>query len=238
MMNFHFSPWEATKGLERERRWKSMKPCGFEDRVDDYLLNRLPEDQAAEFEEHYFNCAPCFAELTAREEILRVVKTADVFRTAPESVKAEPESAPWFRRLAAFLTPRQWALAGAAALVLIAVFILLPRRSGQAPEFLLTDDANLRGGAITIISPMNYVRSSAVLPPFAWQSCGEGIEYRFSIANHKPMWETSTMETSITLPDEIKANLVSGETYTWQVKGFKKDGTLVAISSKVRFKVD
>jgi hypothetical protein len=62
MMNFHFSPWEATKGLERERRWKSMKPCRFEDRIDDYLLNRLPEDQTAEFEEHYFNCAR-FAEL-------------------------------------------------------------------------------------------------------------------------------------------------------------------------------
>jgi hypothetical protein len=223
--------------MERERRWKSMKLCRFKDRIDDYLLNRLPEDQAAEFEEHYFNCAPCFAELTARDEILRVVKTADVFRTAPESVKAEPETA-WLRRLGAFLAPRPWVLAGAAALVLIAVFILQPRRPGQAPDFLLTDDSTVRGGAITIISPLNYVRSSAALPPFEWQSYGEGIEYRFSIANHSPMWDKSTMETSITLPDEIKAKLVSGETYTWQVKGFKKDGTLVAISSKVRFKVD
>jgi len=235
-MNFHFSPWEATKGLERERRWKSMKPCRFEDRIDDYLLNRLPEDQTAEFEEHYFNCAPCFAELTARSEILSVVKTGDLFRTAPESVKAEAESATWLRRLWAFLTPQRWALAGAAAVVLIAVAIILPQRRGQAPDFLLTDDA-LRGGAITIISPVNYVRTSSAAP-FEWQSYGEGIEYKFSIGNHKPMWETPTMETSITLPEEIQAKLVPGETYTWQVKGFKKDGTLVAISSKVRFRVD
>lgn len=214
-----------------------MRVCRYRDRIDDYLLNRLPEDQAAEFEEHYFNCAACFAELTTREEILRVIKTGDVLRTAPEGVTAAADSSAWFRRIWAFLAPRQWALAGALALALVIVTVILPRGRGPAPEFLLTDDA-VRGGSITIISPVNYVRSSAALPPFEWQSYGEGIEYSFSIANHKPMWDTTTTETSITLPDEIKAKLVPGETYTWQVKGFKKDGTLVAISSKVRFKVD
>jgi hypothetical protein len=107
-------------------------------------------------------------------------------------------------------------------------------RNGDKPRLPLTDVA-LRGGAITIISPVNYVRTSPAAA-FEWQSYGEGIEYKFSIGNHKPMWETPTMETSITLPEEIQAKLVPGETYTWQVKGFKKDGTLVAISSKVRFR--
>ncbi|MDH4196606.1 MAG: anti-sigma factor [Candidatus Aminicenantes bacterium] len=213
-----------------------MKSCRFENRIDDYLLNRLPEDKAAEFEEHYFNCAPCFAELTAREELLRVIKTGDVLRTAPEGVTAAADSGAWFRRLWAFLTPRQWALAGAAALALVAVAIILPRGRGPTPEFLLTDDDTVRGGAITLISPVNYVRTSPAAP-FEWQSYGEGIEYKFFIANHKPMWETSATETSITLPEEIRAKLVPGETYVWQVKAFKKDGTLVAISSKVSFKV-
>jgi len=234
MMNFHLSPWEATKGLERGKRWKSMKLCRFKDRIDDYLLNRLSEDKAAEFEEHYFNCAGCFAELSAREEILRVVKTGDVFQTAPEPVETAAESPAWLRRLGAFLTPQQWALAGAAALVLIAVAIILPRRPGTAPEFVLTGDA-VRGGAITLVFPVTDVRTSP--EPFKWEDYGEGIEYRFSISNHAPLWETTTTETSILLPEEIRAKLVPGETYIWQVKGFKKDGTLVATSSKVRFKV-
>jgi len=234
MMNFHFSPWEATKGLEHGKRWKSMKSCRFRDRIDDYLLNRLPEDTAAEFEEHYFNCPACFAELTAREEILRVIKTGDVLRAAPEGVTAAAASSAWYRRLQAFLTPRQWALAGAAALALVAIAIFLPRGGGPAPEFLLTDDA-VRGGAITLVFPVTDVRTSP--EPFKWENYGEGIEYVFSISNHAPLWETMTRETSIKLPEEIRAKLVPGETYIWQVKGYKKDGTLVATSSKVRFKV-
>ncbi len=213
-----------------------MRSCRFETRIDEYLLNRLPEDEAAEFEEHYFNCAPCFADLAAREEVLQVIKTGDVFRTAPERVEAAAESPVWLRRLWASLTPRQWALAGAAALALVAVAVLIPRRPGPAaPQFFLTDDATVRGGAITLVFPVMDVRGP--IPPFEWQGYGEDVEYRFTIANHAPLWETSTTETRIVLPEDIRRKLVPGETYVWQVKGFKKDGTLVAISSRVRFKI-
>jgi len=51
-----------------------MNSCRFRQAIDDYLLQRLGEEEKAGFEEHFFNCRDCFEELKAREEILRVIK--------------------------------------------------------------------------------------------------------------------------------------------------------------------
>ena len=40
-----------------------MKTCHYEGLIDRYLLGKLGEKEAGEFEEHYFNCASCFAKL-------------------------------------------------------------------------------------------------------------------------------------------------------------------------------
>jgi len=45
-----------------------MKKCMFEDFIDDYLLNRLVKNKENKFEEHYFNCPFCFAQLARSQE--------------------------------------------------------------------------------------------------------------------------------------------------------------------------
>jgi tetratricopeptide (TPR) repeat protein len=52
-----------------------------EEIVENYLLGRLPEEDRVAFEEHYFECEPCFDELrtmrAAREELARAGVEAD-----------------------------------------------------------------------------------------------------------------------------------------------------------------
>ncbi|MBN2198304.1 MAG: zf-HC2 domain-containing protein, partial [Candidatus Aminicenantes bacterium] len=47
-----------------------MNSCPHRKLIDDYLLNRLGEDEKNRFEEHFFNCRFCFEELKAREEVV------------------------------------------------------------------------------------------------------------------------------------------------------------------------
>jgi len=51
------------------------------------------------------------------------------------------------------------------------------------------------------------------------------------------LWKTTTNENRVVLPDEVKAKMVPGERYSWQVKAFGPDGSLIAVSSRVQFLV-
>lgn len=213
-----------------------MSKCKFEDLIDGYLLNRLSKGEIEAFEEHYFNCPSCFEKLKERDVIIRTIKNN------PELLITEraEERLPWFaavkNELRAFFTPRQLVFAGLTALLVLVVFLaIIPRNQGPAPNFYLTDEETVRGSSITLISPvidMNQIPSY-----FEWKNLGENVEYQVSIFNHELLWKTTTKENRITLPEEVKARMVPGEKYSWQVKAFSPDGTLIAVSSKVQFKI-
>lgn len=58
------------------------KTCHYDHLIDEYLLDKLkPEDQAA-FEEHYFICPHCFAQLDQKSEIVQILKKEGVLETA------------------------------------------------------------------------------------------------------------------------------------------------------------
>ena len=60
------------------------KTCHYDHLIDEYLLDKLkPEDQAA-FEEHYFICPHCFAQLDQKSEIVQILKKEGVLETAGE----------------------------------------------------------------------------------------------------------------------------------------------------------
>jgi hypothetical protein len=78
----------------------AMKKCKYENYIDEYLLDKLrPEDQT-EFEEHYFICPHCFAQLDQKSEIVQILKKEGVLATPEtgcEHLLGRP--APWWRRL-------------------------------------------------------------------------------------------------------------------------------------------
>ncbi|MDM7918717.1 MAG: zf-HC2 domain-containing protein [Methanosarcina sp.] len=213
-----------------------MRKCKFEGMIDGYLLNKLSERDKELFEEHYFNCPACFEELQARSLIINTIKNHPEVLVSEEASLKVPLAARLKRELAAFFNVRQLAKAGIISLIFVAVIIaVVPKRQAILPDFTLTDTETVRGSSITLISPvidMNQVPSF-----FEWKKLGENVEYQISISNHELLWKTTTKENRVVLPDEIKAKMVPGERYSWQVKAFGPDGSLIAVSSRVQFLV-
>lgn len=213
-----------------------MKKCQCADQIDDYLLNRLEGAAKEKFEEHYFSCPSCFRMMEERDALVSTIKTggAWIFREEPAAGRRDWVPA-WKRALASF-TPRQWATVGVtAAVVLFAVFGVLPRFQGQTPQFVLSDNEIVRGESLTLISPVIDVRS--VPADFEWQKLREDVEYKIFVYNSSLLWTAVTRDTRIAVPDEVKRQMVAGQKYSWQVKAFSPKGTLIAVSSRVQFQV-
>jgi hypothetical protein len=207
-----------------------MTECKFEGLIDEYLLNKLSEEKRAPFEEHYFNCPSCFQQMTERDEMITVIKWKghQIFSDLMEEEQAQKPSV--WDRLFGFLTPKQWTLAAvSSALVLVVIFSVIPSLKTQSPQFYL-DDHQTRGRSITLISDSIPVK-------FQWQEVTDAWEYEIQINNHDPLWEKTTNDNFIILPDEAKDRMLPGVTYSWQVKAFSKEGTLIAESSKIQFSI-
>jgi hypothetical protein len=173
-----------------------MKKCKFENLIDEYLFDRLDETQKESFEEHYFNCPPCFKKMEESNEMIAVIKANgdEIFKDvyAPAKIRRS-----WLEPVLAFLTPRQWAMAAvSAALVLVVAIGVIPN----------------------------------------WQSLGENTEYKLFVFHQEELlWSTTTKENFVTLSENIKSLMAPSKKYSWQVKAFSPEGTLIAVSSRVQF---
>jgi len=212
-----------------------MRNCKYEKLIDSYLFNRLSEGEREEFEKHYFDCPVCFAQMEEREALISAVKYKghEIFQDIEQE---ELPRAPLLEQITAFLTPKQWALATAtAAILLVVALAVVPNLTTSHPEFFVNDDL-VRGGSIKLISPVITVDTFP--SEFRWESLGEDVEYKIEIFNHNLMWSATTTNNHIDLPEDIKNRMDPGEKYSWQVKAFSKEGTLIAVSSRVQFPVN
>jgi len=212
-----------------------MKKCEYEDLIDDYLRNKLSEADTKKFEEHYFNCSSCFQKMTEKEELLAVIKNKGYEIFQNEFLTEETKRSPWYEPLISLLTPRQWALAAvSAALILVVVLAVIPIMKSSSPQFFINEDL-VRGQSITLISPVIDIKN--VPSEFKWKNLGKDVEYKIYIYNDKLLWTATTKQNSITLPDEVKKLMTSDQKYSWQVKAFSPEGGLIAVSSRVQFKI-
>ncbi len=212
-----------------------MRKCKHEDLIDDYLLNKLSEEKKQEFEAHYFNCRACFEKMVERDEMLTAIKYKGHTMFQDLETEREVERTPVLEQIWAFLTPKQWALAAVTAAVLLVVALgVLPNLPTKSPQFFINDDL-VRGGSIKLISPVIAV--DAIPSQFRWESLGEDVEYKIEIYNHELLWSATTSNNYIALPQDVKERMVTGEKYSWQVKAFSAEGTLIAVSSRVQFPV-
>jgi hypothetical protein len=213
-----------------------MSKCRNQDLIDEYLLGKLKPEEQADFEEHYFICRSCFDKMSERNEIVQVLRQEGVLSTHEGRRAGEPRPGAWLVRVFAFLTPRRLAVAGvSAAAILLAVWLLIPRAGTVSPPLVLTDDGTVRGGTISVLSPVAEVTEAP--DSLEWKKAGEDVEYKVSLAGKSPLMSASTKETRIVLPDEVRAKMKAGQTYSWQVQAFKADGALVAESRRVRFRI-
>lgn len=213
-----------------------MRNCKFEEIIDKYLFNRLTEDEKNTFEEHYFNCPSCFEKMVERDELVAAIKYKgqEIFKDEYVAEAAKGET--WWEKVTSFLTPRQWTtVAVSAALIAVITFGVLPMLKPTSPQFYINDEA-VRGSKITLISPV--WESETVPSKFEWKKMGEDVDYKIYIYdNGNVVWDDTTKENFILLPEKIKKTFLSGEKYSWQVKAFSPEGSLISVSSRVQFKI-
>jgi len=213
-----------------------MKMCKCEYLIDDYLFNRLDDEKKKKFEEHYFNCPYCFEKMVERDELISLIKQKGDGIFQDEYVVEERKGATWFEKIVSFFTPKQWALIPVyTALLLIVVFIFIPYFKPAPPQFFISED-RVRGESITLISPVIDIKT--VPSKFEWKDSGEDVEYKIYIYDDgEKLWTTTTKDNFIVLPEKVRKRMTLGEKYSWEVKAFSPKGTLIALSSKVHFKI-
>ena len=220
-----------------------MKKCNSKVQIDDYLFNRLDEDTKEEFEKHYFNCPSCFKKMAERNELIAVVKSKGQTIFKDEYIAEAAKGETWLEKFTSFLTPRQWALSTvSAALLLAAIFYVIPNLKTTTPQFYIDEDAftvRTADNKISLISPI--IDRKTVQSKLEWVKLErEDVEYTVYIYNNGDLlWSETTKENSINLPEETKSQLmtIASEKYSWQVKAFSPEGTLISISGKVRFTI-
>jgi len=111
-----------------------------------YLLEKLSPEQREAYESHYFECDSCFLEL---QQLLAI----------REELEAQPSKAPVFRpEHRAFGAWWRWPALAAAAAVLVAAVILVPRYESVAPAPSAVSGAARAGAlaALARVEPPHY----------------------------------------------------------------------------------
>lgn len=209
-----------------------MRKCKFEDLIDDYLLNKLDEDNKKKFEEHYFNCPACFEKMVERDELISIIKDKGNMIFQDEYMAEEAKGASWFEKIVSLLTPKQWAAAAISTCLLLLVSFAVIFYFNSKPSFRL-DNPDIRGGQIII----KLIPPAGVPSKIEWSKAGEDVEYEIALNHNRvQLGAWTTKENFIVLPDEVKSRLTWGKKYSCEVKAFSPPGTLVA-SGETSFKI-
>jgi hypothetical protein len=204
-----------------------MKSCSQENRIDDYLLERMDESERTRFEEHYFNCSACFRAVQERDLALRAVKTAGV--PAFSAVRERP-------RRGAFGILRPWTAAvGGVCLLFVFGVLFGPGFFRKPTPWIPPIEDAVRGGAIAAIAPLGD--AAATPAALEWRPVGEGVEYAVTLTGPDVEWSGRTRESRIALPDATRRALRSGAEYRWQVKAFAPQGFFTGTSGTQTFRI-
>jgi len=214
-----------------------MTKCPYQSKIDPYLLGKLGEAESAAFEDHYFNCPPCFQETFARNELVDVIRDrgAILFPAEAEPRPVRRETA--WDRWKSILTPRPWAAVAAAAALILVVFVgVIPRSTPVGAGFSPIDDATVRGASVEAVSPAGVLARAP--ESFSWKGVAGAAEYAVTLFRGADIvWTAASADIRIAPPEQVRAGLESGTAYVWQVKAYSAQGTLLASSARTAFTI-
>jgi anti-sigma factor RsiW len=184
-----------------------MNNCQNRSFLDEYLLGRLSDPDRDAFEEHFFNCKQCFRDVRDGQALLAAIRTHGQRIFADGKARRLPRAG-WLRLL-------PYAFAGTA--VLLAAWIGLrprPQLPDLMPMTAPVSDA-VRGAAVAPIAPLG---SQSQAP---------------SILD----WSARSAEARIELPADVRAKLLPGLEYRWQVRAFAPQGGFLGASEYAVFRL-
>jgi len=216
-----------------------MRKCKFEEKIDDYLLDRLSKREKDEFEKHYFNCPICSEELIFREKIFETIreKGSEIFADVILDTH-KPAKISSFNKIAYFFRSKKWALAsiGILLIILSGSFFYLYQNLTQ-PGFFPPTGEIIRGEAITLLYPHGELKKYPKY--FYWKELGGNPKYLLCIFDDKNnlIWKVKTKNNRIKLPDKIKKLIKKENFYFWEVKALSPQGAIIGKSRRGIFRI-
>jgi hypothetical protein len=219
--------------------------------VEKYLLNELLPHQRAEFEEHYFGCQECAADLRATAEFLDIARK-ELQRGSIGSTATKPPRRSWLELLLrpAVLTPAFGLLLG---IIVYQNSVILPRFNGQMallrqPSVVTSISligGNSRGGAAPAVSgaagqPVLLSFDIPAAQPYPGYTCA------LTDASGAVVWRVpvSAVQAQDTVSISIPAGAVRPGDYTLVVQGVNAqdrsdgDGAKAVDLARYRFSIN
>jgi hypothetical protein len=206
--------------------------------VEKYLLDEMPPAQRDDFEEHYFSCTECAADLRASAAFLDAAKQELRVGAILRSRTAPPKT-PWW---AVFGRPVFLSTACAGLLAVIAVqnLAVFPRMSADVPEVLPTLSlvgGNARGAELAHL-PGN--RAHAFLLNIDVPADESYASYACTLLapNGTPLWRVpiSREQAKDTVSIRVPTTPAIAGTYTLLVQGMKSGSESPTDLAHYRFK--
>jgi Putative zinc-finger len=193
--------------------------------VEKYLLDEMSPTQRDAFEEHYFSCTECAAELRATAAFLDTAKQ-ELRSGAVLRPRAAPRNTPWW---AIFGKPLFLSAACASLLAVIAVqnLVVLPRLSANAPEVLATLSlvgGDARGTPVSRL-PLDGTHAFLLNVDVPANEAYSNYACALLAPNGTTLWRVpiSRDQAKDTVSIRVPASRPVAGTYTLVVQGMKSD---------------
>jgi hypothetical protein len=221
-------------------RWRTVMIAG----PDCVPLERLVAAALAEPDAvHVASCARCQTERALAQSFEAAEAAPDEGaavawivsetrrRVFPDVATVQPAASParWFA------LPRWATWAGAALAASLGVYLLIGPR-GAAPPAIDTTPV-YRSAAVAVVAPVGEVAD--VPTELRWQTLAGAVRYtvRVSEVDGAELWQTTTPETTVVLPDDVRAAAKPARTLTWRVEAFDTTGAPVGEAATASFRV-
>lgn len=194
---------------ELARREKRTAQCLSAETFERILTGKMDQAGREGVADHLIECSACAREYRALSSLkLQLEQSLSPTPAAPPSQSRER-----------FIWPR-WRIVSAIAMIFIAIgtplTLWLATRPGPVPQ------PNERGGPSVRLNvyPSDKAMLDDAPQKLEWSAVERAESYKVSLYDFQStsVWESvSTTDTSITLPETVRASLQSGKPYYWQI---------------------
>lgn len=195
--------------------------------IGSYELGLLSEEEKRQFENHLVECEFCFQSLYEAAPITNMVREERLAPSPKVELQEDKEKVPirFFKR--------KWAFAAAGVLTIMIVAFVFVWFLGPEKKI-----ERLRGHddvSILVVSPVGEVTS---LRELRWKPIVgiDSYDVKIYTEDGDLVWEGSTEDTKIALPDSVNDTLIHNQPYFWQVEAFTDKGEPMK-SQMVRFRI-
>jgi len=195
--------------------------------IGGYELGLLTDEEKQQFENHLLECDYCFQSLYEMAPIANLIREEKLAPSQKVKIHDVEEKVP------IKFHQKRWAFAAAIVLVvMISAFIFVKLRSPEEKPVQLRGHDDV---SILVLSPVGEVTT---LTELRWKPIARVNSYDVKIFTEVGdlLWEGSTADTRIVIPDSINETLIRGQAYFWQVEAQTAKGDRLK-SQMIQFKI-